>query len=175
MMRFPNREAGMGESKEMKAAIGSAAPSGWTPLAAYAVELIVEQAGSADPKFSYAHPLFGEPGADLDLRVAQDCMILLETDAANGLAWSLDADALTFKDGADAAYYFGLKYLDRGIAYERSQFPAGRKCTQVCFGARLNVDRPEHDRHPFSLNVLLERNGSTIPILIDPDIKNPSA
>ena len=162
----------MGQAQEMRAALGLEGPPGWAPRSAYAVRLIVAH-GEGDPTFAYAQPLFHDPAEALDLRVGEDCMILLETDASNGLSWSLAADAVMLKDGADARYYFGLKYLDRGIAYDRADFPAGQKCSQVCFGARLNVDDPENDRHPFSLNVDLERNGQAIAIEIDPDIQNP--
>jgi hypothetical protein len=165
----------MGQAQDMYAALGSGVPSGWSPRSAYGVELTVAQDGGGDPTFSYTHPLFDEPAEALDLRVGEDCMILLDTDASNGLSWSLAADAVTLKKSADARYYFGLKYLDRGVAYDRADFPAGRKCSQVCFGARLNVDAPENDRHAFSLNVELEMDGQVIPIIIDPDIKNPSA
>lgn len=163
----------MGRSQDMRAALSSDAPAGWSPRSAYGVELIAERDGGGEPTFRYAQPLFPDPAEALDLKVGEDCMILLETDVANGLSWSLDADAVTLKDGADAAYYFGLKYLDRGKAYSRPDFPAGRKCSQICFGARLNVDDPQNDRHPFSLKLELERDGRTMPILIDPDIQNP--
>ena len=160
----------MGQRQDMRAALRAEAPSGWSPRSAYGVELTVDQDGPGEPSFTYRRPIFDAPGQTLDLRVGEDCMIILETDAAKGLYWSLASDALTLKNSADAPYYFGLKYVDRGVAYDRADFPANRKCSQVCFGAQLNVDDPENDRHPFSLSVELERNGQAIAIEIDPDI-----
>jgi hypothetical protein len=149
-------------------------PPGWSPRSAYSVRLTVRQDSEGNRIFSYSEPLF-DSDSPLDLRVGEDCIILLECDGAEGLSWSLATDAISVKEYDDERYYFALKYVDRGVAYARSDFPKGRKCTQICFGAQLNVDDPENDRHPYNLNVELERDGRTVPILIDPDIKNPSA
>jgi hypothetical protein len=144
----------------------------WTPGSAYSVRLTVGGDGG-NPDFRYTDPLFDADS--LDLGVVEDCIILMATEADKGLSWSLDTDAFSLKDSADERYYFSLKYVDRGVAFDRASFPQGRKCTQICFGARLNVDRPERNRHAFSLNVELERDGRVLPILIDPDIQNPRA
>jgi hypothetical protein len=153
---------------------GSEPPAEWSPRSAYAVRLTVNDGPSGDPAFSYVDPLF-DSGSALDLAVIEDCLIVLECDRSNGLSWSLATDAITLKDGANARFYFALKYVDRGIPYDRDGFPAGRRCTQICFGARLNVEQPENRRHAFNLDVELERSGGILPIRIDPDIQNPKA
>ena len=170
----------MAHPQQMGSSLGSGTPRDWTPGSAYSVRLTFTKDGAGNPVFTYSDPIFDEAasaagtGSSLDLRVAEDCIIILETDAAKGLYWSLATGALSLKDGANARYYFLLKYIDRGVGYDRNSFPQGKQCSQICFGARLNTDDPAKDRHPFNLDVELERKGQAVPIHIDPDIKNPS-
>jgi hypothetical protein len=160
----------MGQSQDGN--FGPAPPPGWSPRSAYSVRLVVREEGEGDPVFSYSEPLF-DSGSPLDLRVAEDCVIVLECDEAQGLSWSLATDAISVKNGADARFYFALNYVDRGIPYDRAEFPDGRRCSQICFGAQLNVEEPDNDRHSFNLDLNLERGGQILPIHIDPDIQNP--
>lgn len=152
--------------------LSSEPPAGWAPKSAYSVQLTVTMGEGGDPVFSYSDPLFG-PDSPLDLKVVEDCMILLECDESQGLSWSLGTDAISLKDSGYVHLYFALRYVDRGISFRRGEFPSGRKCTQICFGAQLNVADPAHYRHPFNLYVDFARNGQMIPIHIDPDIQNP--
>jgi hypothetical protein len=172
--------------------LGRNAPSGWDPMEAYSVEITYRTENgkhiyeykdaptSPDlPLLPRATAIEGawkslathEAGGGLDLKITSDCIVVMRTDDEKDISWSVDTakQAIMTKGVGREDMYFGLRLYDQGIAYLPGDFPAGKVCKQISFGARLNSSGKPGDGHPFALYVMVEGTSDRI----DPDIRNP--
>ena len=113
-----------------------------------------------------------EPKSLLDLKVYDHTFIEIWLDPTLNMQWSRKYDAITTKDDY-RQYYFELRLREGDTLYTVDQFPGSATPLVARFGALHRAHLPP-ENHGFSMNIELVDGQSSLPITIDPDIRNPS-
>lgn len=116
------------------------------------------------------------PGRHLDIGIARNTFVEVETDGAVDLYWSDEASAvMTLRDRRK--WYGELRYWDGSDWKIRSELAPDFKCRRIRFRAKRRPRFLGIFTHydAFSYNVrYLGPRGDLVEYEIDPDIKNPS-